>query len=209
MKGRTLLGLGVLALASLLAAGRGLSQDGDGAGGAGGAAGAGGPDDAAMQRWLDTMKHAPEHSRLDMFIGKWNTEMSMMGMPDKEKGTAEFTWLFPGGKWLQQRTTGSMMGMPMQGFGIHGYDNFKKKYVGCWMFDNGTNMLTFEGNYDRTGKVLMEFGHMDEPMTGEHDKMVQYVTREISNDEFIFELHDMPIGEPNTKVLEIRYTRVK
>ncbi len=208
-------GLAVLGAASFLMRGSALSQD------AGGepAGGTKIPNSAdprdndlaeGMRRWQETMKAGPQHKGLEKFLGTWETatRFQMGGnWSAADKGTAEFTWLFPGGKWLQQKTRGTMMGMPMEGFGVHGYDNYKRKYVGLWINSLGTNMLTFEGNYDRTRKTMLEFGTMDEPMTGEHDKMVRYVTREISADEFVLEVHDLPIGEEGAKVVEVRYTR--
>ena len=46
-------------------------------------------------------------------------------------------------------------------------------------------------------------------MTGEHDKMVKSVWRFVSDDEMKLEVHDLPIGEDNTQVFEIRYRRRK
>ena len=48
---------------------------------------------------------------------------------------------------------------------------------------------------------------LDEYLTGEHDKMVKYVWRFSSKDKMVLEVHDLPIGENNTKVLEISYAR--
>ena len=78
-----------------------------------------------------------------------------------------------------------------------------------WIDDMGTVMSTGDGNFDQSGKVLTLFGKMDEPTTGEYDKNVKYVSRWIDNNKFIFEIHDLAIGEPNTKVIEVEYTRKK
>ncbi len=55
----------------------------------------------------------------------------------------------------------------------------------------------------------MSYGTIDEYLTGEHDKMVKTVWRFISDDKMVLEIHDLPIGENNTKVVEITYTRKK
>jgi len=57
--------------------------------------------------------------------------------------------------------------------------------------------------------MLTLYGKMDKPMTGEHNKNVKYVTRIVGPDKHIFEVHDLAIGEPNTKVVEVTYTRKK
>jgi hypothetical protein len=53
------------------------------------------------------------------------------------------------------------------------------------------------------------YGTLDEYLSGEHDKMVKYVYRFVSADEIVFEVHDLPIGEVNTQVMEFRFTRKK
>jgi len=102
-----------------------------------------------------------------------------------------------------------MMGMPMTGMGVTGYDNFDKKYVSFWIDNLSTAMYLSEGSIDPAGKVLSLYGKMDEPMTGEHDKNVKYVSRVVDPDKFVFEIHDLAIPEPNTKVVEVVYTRKK
>jgi hypothetical protein len=72
-----------------------------------------------------------------------------------------------------------------------------------------TMYSTMEGSVDRSGKVFTFYGKMHEWSTGELDKTVKYVLRITSDDKHVFEIHDTYIGEPNTKVLELTYTRRK
>jgi hypothetical protein len=46
-------------------------------------------------------------------------------------------------------------------------------------------------------------------MTPEQDKMVKYVFRGFGKDSSTFEIHDMMIGESNTRVFEVEYARKK
>ncbi len=211
---------GALAAGTLLVAGRALSQDAGG--------GAAPPpaerksafkgadprehDPAEMQkRMMESMMPNQFHERLGKHIGEWDVEFSMwMGGPgapaQTSKGVAKMSWLFPG-RWVKEEYKGTLMGMPFEGQSILGYDNFKKKYVGCWVDNMNTAMSTMEGNYGMDGKTMLMYGRMNEPMTGELDKTVRYVGREVSDDEFTFEIHDLGIGEANTKVIEMRYRR--
>lgn len=165
-----------------------------------------------MKRWQEVCTPNEHHQKLAQFIGEWKTETRMWMQPGAEptvsEGTAKFHWLSEG-RWLAQDLDSEMMGMPYHGFGITGYDNFKKKYVGSWVDSMSTALITMEGNLDHSGKTMLMYGLMDEPMTGEHDKTVKYVTRWVSDDKFVFEIHDMSIGETNTKVMEVTYTRKK
>lgn len=161
---------------------------------------------AKAQRWTQPGEH---HKQLDKLIGKWNTEVRMFmgGKPTApEKGTAECTWLMPG-RWIQCRSTGQMMGMSMETFFLMGYDNFKMSYVTTALNSMDTAMLHFEGDMTPDGKSLVSYGTLDEYLTGEHDKMVKTAWRFLDADTLVFEVHDLPIGEVNTKVFEIKYTR--
>ncbi len=166
-----------------------------------------------MKKWMEVITPSENHKRLDGFAGSWETATTiwMQGPgnpPTVTKGTAEIKWIL-GGRYLQQEIKGEMMGKPLNGVGFTGYDNFNKKYVSFWIDDMSTAMLVSEGGFDQFGKVLTTYGKMDEPMTGEHDKNVKYVSRFAGPDKFIFEIHDLAIGEPNTQVVEVTYTRKK
>ena len=149
------------------------------------------------------------HKNLERFLGQWDTETRLMlptGPTPPEKGTATYSWLMEG-RWLKGESSGTMMGMPMRTFSIMGYDNFKMSYVSTWVNSFDTAMTTAEGDMDPSGKALLSYGTLDEYLTGENDKMVKYVWRFVSPDEMVLEVHDLPIGENNTKVIEIRFKR--
>jgi len=167
-----------------------------------------------MQKWMEAITPGEPHKTFNDFVGSWETTTTLWmqgpgGPPTMTTGAAEFKIILDG-RYLLQETKGEMMGMPMAGMGVTGYDNFNKKYVSFWIDNLSTAMYLSEGGYDQTGKVMSLYGKMDEPMTGEHDKNVKYVTRIISPDKFVFEVHDPVIYvEPNTKVVEVVYTRRK
>lgn len=165
---------------------------------------------AMMEKAKRFTQPGEQHKALEKFLGKWSIEMRifMAGKPTApEKGTAEFSWLMAG-RWMKSEWKGSMMGMPMEGFMILGYDNFKQSYVSTSISSADTAMTHAEGDMDPSGKALLSYGTLDEYLTGEHDKMVKYVWRFPSNDKMTLEVHDLPIGEKNTKVIEISYTRM-
>lgn len=166
-----------------------------------------------MKRWKDAATPGDAHKVLDNFVGSWETESSVwMDGPDKPpsvtKGSAEVKWILDG-RFVQQDMTGEMMGMPMTGTGISGYDNFKKKYTSFWIDNTSTAMFASEGTIAKDGKVLTYLGKMDEPSTGEKDKKVKYVETIVDHDKHVFEIHDLSIPGPNKKVVEIVYSRKK
>jgi hypothetical protein len=166
--------------------------------------------DDMMKKMMALATPGAPHKLLAGLGGTWETSaaMFMPGMPasSPSKGTTKNTMIL-GGRFLQSDLDGAMMGMPMKGMGIMGYDNFAKKYFMFWVDNLGTTFSSAEGFADRDGKVITLYGRMDEPTTGEIGKIVKYVYRLVSNDKYVFEIHDPAIGEPNTKVMEVTYTR--
>lgn len=61
--------------------------------------------------------------------GSWITTTSIwMSGPGSEpmvtEGTSEKSWVL-GGRWLEERYQGTMMGRPLEGRGMTGFDNYK------------------------------------------------------------------------------------
>ena len=168
---------------------------------------------AAFEKMMERAKRftqpGQQHKTLDRFLGEWKTEsrIFMAGKAAKpEAGKATFSWLMKG-RWLQANLSGKMMGRPVEGFYLIGYDNFKMSFVQTAVNSIDTAMVRQEGDMDPGGKALLLYGTLDEYLTGEHDKMVKTVWRFPSEDKIIMELHDLPIGEKNTKVVEIVFTK--
>jgi hypothetical protein len=163
-----------------------------------------------MKKWAEAARPGEPHKLLDQFVGKWDTATRVWMEPGKPpmetKGTADVKWIMDG-RYILEESAGQIMGQPHKGMGITGYDNFKQKYVSSWIENMSTGMYTSEGTVDQSGKVLTLHGKIDEPMTGERDKLVRFVARLISKDKHVFEIYDL-VGRPDEfKAVEITYTR--
>jgi len=166
-------------------------------------------DPQQMARVKKLTQPGPEHQKLEAFLGSWTTESSFFMNGQKtpaEKGEATFRWQMQG-RWMVAETKGSMMRMPYESFWVLGHDNMKKSYVITTVQNMDTAMVRSEGDFLQDGKTLVTYGQMDEYLTGEHDKVVKYVFRFVDADHITIEVHDLHIGEPNTKVLEIAMTK--
>jgi hypothetical protein len=99
---------------------------------------------------------------------------------------------------------------PMEGFGMFGFDNVKKKHVATWVDTTSTALISAEGVVvDPSGKTVVCYGSLDEYMTGEHDKAVRHTRKRISDDQWVLEIWDLGIGELGAVVLRETFTRVK
>jgi len=166
-----------------------------------------------MKKWKEIAAPGESHRKLDAFVGTWNVETKAWeGGPDAapmvSRGTCIYSWTV-GGRFLRQDFTSEMMGVPIEGVGYTGYDNFEKKYVGVWLDNSATAIYTLEGTMNKEGTILTMYGKMDEWMTGEVGKLTKYVFRIVNKDTIVFEIHNLALGEPNSKVVEMTYTRKK
>jgi hypothetical protein len=175
------------------------------------------PSPEDMKKMLEEMtKLTPEHERLKGFVGTWTAEVKnwmnpMATEPSLSKGEMVNT-LIHGGKFVHHEYKGEVEGMQFTGSGDWGYDKDLKRYEGTWM-DNFDNMIMYStGTYDAatsTYTSTAEF-EMANPVDGQVAKVKQRETVKIEGPDkhVMLMYHQMP-GAPETKVMEITYTRKK
>jgi len=164
---------------------------------------------AAMAKMMEFTQPGELHEVLGRFVGEWDTvtRFTMGGATSPgAKGSATTTWLHPG-RWIQTSWTSPMMGMKIDGTSLMGYDNFKKSFVATTVSTMDTAMNHTEGDLNRDGSVLLLYGTIDEYLDGQHDKMSKTVYRFVDEDKILMEVHDFTIGEENTQVVEVEFTR--
>ena len=166
---------------------------------------------AMMELWQKMATPGDGHKKLDPLVGSWTTKNTMWMEPGKPpevtEGTSEQKWVL-GGRYLEQRYEGTMMGQPFTGLGYTGFDNFTKKYESTWMDTTGTAVLVTRGTFDTSGKVLTMTGQMNDFVTKKSMTM-RYKTTLVSPEEVLFELFGLGPDGKEARMMEIRYTRKK
>lgn len=166
-----------------------------------------GPDPAMMQAMTAAATPGAPHKKLDAFAGTWDTKVTFWMAPGADpmtmEGTSETRWIM-GGRHLEQKFTGSFMGMPYEGTGFTGYDNVKKQYWSTWMDNMSTGFFVTTGSVD--GNTWSFSGMMPDPMTG---KDVRSDSRIVVKDA---DHHTMEMWGPAPdgkmyKSMEMTYTR--
>lgn len=165
-------------------------------------------DKAAMDAMMKMGAPGDQHKWLSSFEGTWNiavkTWMDPTKPPMESTGTCEQKMVL-GGRFLHQECTGTMMGMPFNGMGITGYDNMKKKYVGTWMDNMGTQIMWSEGTETEPGKAITMTSQEDDSMMG--PLQIREVIRLVDAKSYTFEMYGTPKGAKEMKMMEITYTR--
>ncbi|HOX24351.1 MAG TPA: DUF1579 domain-containing protein [Candidatus Krumholzibacteria bacterium] len=167
--------------------------------------------DEMMKIYLKAAAPGPEHAWIAKHAGKWNCTMrSWMdpaGEPMVSQGVEESKMILDG-RFLSTEFNGENMGMPFTGRGLMGYDNVKKKYVGTWLDNMGTGIMSYEGDYDSAKKELVCKGEFADAATGQAMACTM-VTRFLSDDRHVFEMWGPSPAGDNVKWMEIEYNRAR
>jgi hypothetical protein len=169
-----------------------------------------GPEEIA-RAWSAFAAPGEPHTRLAKLAGKWATKTKSWtepGKPPEETtGSCEFRMVL-GGRYLEQRFEGSMMGQPFSGIGYTGYDNVKKKYEAFWIDTAGTGMLVLSGSQDKSGKKTVYTGSMIDPASGK-PVAIRSVDTKVDADNLLFEMWTSGPDGKMSKSMEMSYTRKK
>ena len=167
--------------------------------------------DEMMKAWQAYATPGESHKKLEKAAGTWNTKvrtwMDPSKPPEETEGTNVGTMVL-GGRYLEEKYEGTMMGQPFHGVGLTGYDNYKKKYVGTWADSMGTGIMMMTGSFDKSGKVMTSWGTMDDPIMKKTVK-VKSVTTIVDDDTHRFEMWNTGPGGKMVKSMEMVYTRKK
>jgi len=110
-----------------------------------------------MERMAAFATPGKAHEVLGPKVGTWNVKVRMFmapGAPPQETtGSSSMQWVMDG-RYIQDTTTGTFNGQPFHGLGLTGYDNLKKAYVGSWIDNMGTSIISSEGHYDEKTRTF-------------------------------------------------------
>jgi hypothetical protein len=164
---------------------------------------------AMMEKWMKVATPGEGHKLLEGSVGSWTAKTTMWETPGQppsvSTGDSENSWVL-GGRFVRQTMKGEFSGMPFEGVGYTGYDNYKKLYTGVWMDNMGTMIMTMTGKADASGKVITMTGTIDDVI---RDKpcTVRAVTRMTDKDHMTYEMFGPDPTGKEYKMMEIVYTR--
>ncbi|PWT70929.1 MAG: hypothetical protein C5B59_19155 [Bacteroidetes bacterium] len=148
------------------------------------------------------------HQMMAKSAGTWTGNITMWMNPNAQPTTMTCdakTEMILGGRYLQAKNTGNMMGMPFEGIGVTGFDNAKKVFVSTWIDNFGTGIMYMEGTWDPATKTINFTGKMVDPTTGK-DVPVRETLQFIDDNTQLFEMFLTGQGK-EFKTMQIKYTR--
>ena len=154
---------------------------------------AAGADQAAMMAaWQKSMTPGEPHADLARSAGKWKTTTQMWmdpaGEPMVSEGVSERQMIL-GGRVLEERLSGNVMGMPFEGIARTGYNNVTGMYWSTWIDNMSTSCYVAHGTRDAEADAATYHGEQDNPMTGGKTK-VRSVVRWLDENSQQFEWYE-------------------
>ena len=169
-------------------------------------------DPQAMEAMMEkAATPGPQHERFKRLEGNWTMVVKMVmdpSQPPQESTGSSVIHTLMDGRYMQEDATGQMMGKPFTGMGLTGYDNVLKKYVGTWIDNSGTGIMTSSGSADPSGDTIHWTGESSDPMTGKlaHFRMVTHYT---DDDHFNYDMYGKRPDGKEALMMSIAYTRQK
>jgi hypothetical protein len=162
----------------------------------------------AMKAWQNYMSPGFIHQQMAKDTGEWKMTITQWMDPSqppmKSEGTSINTMIL-GGKYLQANETSSVMGMPMNGINIIGFDNGKKVFQSIWIDNMGTGIMFAEGPWDDSTSTIIMKGKMYDPIS-QMDLDVRETYKIVDDNHRVMELYVTQEGK-EMKNLQADYER--
>lgn len=160
--------------------------------------------------WSAYMTPSAVHAWLAQYIGDFNMEINMFaadGQVGPSMSVESTHSLLLGGRFLELRQSGSMMGMPYQGITTIGFNNVDRKLTLTTITNMGTGTLTVTGDWDEESKSAELFGTLANPVTQATVQLRQFITF-VDENTILIESFDTMGDQPEVKTLSYRFTRI-
>jgi len=142
-----------------------------------------------MAKMMELATPGAEHAALTKRVGSWTHDFKMRMSPDQPwmetPGSSEVSALL-GGRFVLEKVSMNLMGMPFEGLQINGYDKLKGEYTSLWMDSMSTWAITSRGKADDKGVVELKGTMID--VAGE--RAFRSVVTPKGDDELMVEMYD-------------------
>ncbi|MEO8458968.1 MAG: DUF1579 domain-containing protein [Dokdonella sp.] len=174
-------------------------------------AGAEAVDSKAMMEAFQRMGEVrAEHRQLGYFVGDWTTTTQMWmdpaAPPQTSTGKSHHESLY-GGRYVQMHFEGQMMGQPLSGQGVIGYDNLRGGYFNTWIDSASTGFWLAHGTWNADTKTYSFLGAMDDPMKPGSKIRVHELIKIVDETHYTFEWYEVR-GLKEVKTMQIDYTKL-
>ncbi len=150
---------------------------------------------------------APEHEWLTHLVGTWDVQCAYHTVPGEEPLEVEGHEVVDslGPFWIVGRFDADMLGTPIIGQAVTGFDPVKRLFIGTWKDSYTPFHYTFEGKLSDDEKVLLLTGENYDPMR-QRVSTYRSCTEYHGDSKRVLKLSVL-VDEEDVPILEYRYTR--
>ena len=166
--------------------------------------------DTQPNREMENAAPAAAHAHLGKLAGEYTTTTKFYmqpGAPPQETTGKARLWMTLDGRFLSEENTDILMGQPLKGFRMLGYNNASKRYEGIWTYSMSTAIMSLNGTSSDGGKTVTLTAVFDGE--GEAKEKLSVTMRQVDDDQFVVGLSaTLADGKPGP-LFETTYTRKK
>ncbi len=156
---------------------------------------------ANMQQAPSPTSPGPEQAFLAKRTGDYARVIKFVGQDGEWSGTSKISVIL-GGRFILEENHDVVMGRPVEGARLWGYNNVTKQYEAAWMYTMSTAITKLTGTSDDAGKTVEYTSTSDEPRL--HARV-----RQIDDDHFVITLSTAGPDGKDSPFQETTYTRKK
>lgn len=159
--------------------------------------------------WAEYMTPSSVHTLFSQYTGSFKMEITMSMGDGKEPSIvivdSENTMLL-GGRFLELKQHGNMMGMDYQSITTLGFNNTDKKFALTTITNMGTGTLSLSGPWDEKSKSANLSGELTSPVTKNTIAVRQVVTF-VGDNTILIESYDKEGDNPEKKTVQYKLVR--
>jgi Protein of unknown function (DUF1579) len=137
--------------------------------------------------------------------GNYTRVIKFVGQPGEWKGTSKISAIL-GGRFIREENRDMVMGHPVEGIRILGYDDAAKKYEMISMYTMSTAITKFTGTSNDGGRTVEYSGMSSEP---QGEVPLHALIRQVNDNEFVVTLSTRSPDGKDKPFQETTYTRVE
>src|SRR6476661_2325353 len=156
--------------------------------------------------WTEYMTPSDVHSVFGKYAGHFTMEITMSMGEGKEPTVvtvASENNLLLGGRFLEMKQQGKMMGMDYQSITTIGFNNTDKKFALTTITNMGTGTLSLFGNWDQKTKTANLLGQLTNPVSKQTINVRQTVAF-IDHNTILIESFDKEGDKPEKKTVQYK-----
>ncbi len=164
---------------------------------------------AMEQAFREYATPGAEHAQLAKRVGEWTIQGKMWqapGAPSTDFVATSHLKTILGGRFMIEKVSGDVMGQEFNGFGLFGFDNLTKTYVGSWVDNFSTGIMGMEGTPSGDGKTIHYTGQTPDLLNGRYMKTTA-IDQAISDDKHVYTQYQAAPDGQQYKHMELIYTR--